>query len=144
MSASLKSSSSCAPSPVGGGSWEMSEGDANDSTGSNNPPADGVEIWAGAEAAAARTSSGRNERIFQGSSAQQRVQYTMTQNQPINNNGKVPARRGGSSSTTGAGITEGRTGSAGSIASRAVSANQNPLTLNGQYHREPYGFWVNQ
>src|SRR5882757_2403610 len=91
MSASVKSSRSCASFPVGGNSWEKSEGDANDSTGSNNPPADGVEIWAGAEAAAARTSSGRNERIFQGSSAQERVQYTMTQNLPINNDGKVPA-----------------------------------------------------
>jgi hypothetical protein len=70
----------------------MSEGDANDSTGSKFPPADGVEIWAGAEAAAARTSSGRNERIFQGSSAQYRVQYTMTENPAINNDGKVPAR----------------------------------------------------
>src|SRR6202035_918941 len=76
----------------GGRSWEMSEGDANDSTGSKPPPADGVEIWAGAEAAAARTSSGRNESIFQGSSAQYCVQYTMTENLPIKHHGKVPAR----------------------------------------------------
>src|ERR1700758_3396070 len=91
MSPSRKSSSSCAPFPVGGGSGERNEGDTNDSTGSKTPPADGVEVWAGAEAAAARTSSGRNERIFQGSCAQKPVQYTMTQNQPGNNHGKVPA-----------------------------------------------------
>src|ERR1700761_3953894 len=92
MSLSRKSSNSCAPFPVGGGPGERKEGDTNDPPGSKTPPADSVEIWAGAEAAAARTSSGRNERIFQGSSAQKRVQYTMTQNQPGNNHGKVPAR----------------------------------------------------
>ncbi len=84
MSESLKSSSSCAPIPE-------SEGDTRDCTGSKSSPADGVGFWAEAEAAA-RTSNGRNERIFQGSSGQYRVQYTMTENLPINNDGKVPAR----------------------------------------------------
>ena len=87
MSESLKSSRSCAPIPESEGGDQRLHG----GTGSKSSPADGGGIWAEAEAAA-RTSNGRNERIFQGSSGQYRVQYTMTENPPINNDGKVPAR----------------------------------------------------